>query len=356
MKKVDASLFIDANQYLKLYMADTGKKKLLHILSENQTYIFVTSQVVDEVQRNKLSVAERFLKTITQEVKERKLPTFDTPEHFFGRSDSTAEGLHEKLAHIQRETQEVEEILRNAAFQVLQQISRSEDEVSKALAELFSKAVIHTEEELQHAKERRDRGNPPGKPAGPLGDQLNWEQLLSHCKHKSKIWLVSEDSDYTIKFQGKRFLNSFLQGDLERVNQPPPDVFCFDNILKAIEDFESKTGVKHSTPLTEDESHEIKDELDSLPPFGFDGPEYGVQGFDRGYWTGAAIRAMSLPHDNFSTILDSLPENQLRKMIGEMPQEKLNAFLETLPGYKLKKMFDELPEQQLKRLLDSIRH
>ncbi len=66
MAKVDASLFIDADQYLKLYMADKGKKRLLRILNESREYIFVTAQVVDEVQRNKLSLAERFLSLMTQ--------------------------------------------------------------------------------------------------------------------------------------------------------------------------------------------------------------------------------------------------------------------------------------------------
>ena len=344
MANVEASLFIDANQYLKLYMADKGKKKLLRILSENQQYIFVTSQVVDEVQRNKLRVAEDFLSTITQGVRDLKLPTFDSPEHFFGRSDPIAVSLHQKLQQIQDQMRQVAADLQKAAFQVLQEISSSEDDVSKALAELFNKAVVHTPEEFQRAKERKERGNPPGKPNGPLGDQLSWEQLLSHCKSKIRIWIVSEDSDYSIKHHGKRLLNSFLQQDIARVCQPSPEAFCFDNILRAIEDFESKTGIKRATTLTEDESQEIKDELDSLSPFGFGGPEYGVAGWGKGYWASDLMRRFNeLPQDQLQKALDDLPGYKLKRMFDELPQEQLKVLFDSLPGSKVKRMLDELP-------------
>jgi hypothetical protein len=349
MAKVDASLFIDANQYLKLYMADKGKKRLLRILNENQQYIFITKQVVDEVQRNKLSLAERFLSSMTQRVRDLKPPTFDSPEHFFGRSDSTTMNLHQKLNQIQDQTREVEADLQKAALQFLKEISRSEDDVSKALAELFNKAVVHTNEEFQRAKERKDRGNPPGKPNDPLGDQLSWEQLLSHCK--SKIWIVSEDSDYSIVHHGERLLNSFLQQELARARQPSPEAFCFGNILNAIEDFESKTGVKSATPLTQDESREIKDELDSLPRFGFGGPEHGVSGFGEGYWASDVARRFNAqPQNQLQMVLDTLPGYKLKRIFDELPQEQFKALLDALPGYKLKRMFDELPENKLKQL------
>jgi hypothetical protein len=53
-------LFIDANQYLKLYgMVLTGKD-VLDWLEEQQAHIFVSAQIVDEVFRNKLSCAQKF--------------------------------------------------------------------------------------------------------------------------------------------------------------------------------------------------------------------------------------------------------------------------------------------------------
>jgi hypothetical protein len=73
----DSLLFIDSNKYLDLYRLDKGKK-LLAPLGEQIEYIFVTQQVVDEVQRNKILVAADFLRNKSKEL---KLPTFNLPDH-----------------------------------------------------------------------------------------------------------------------------------------------------------------------------------------------------------------------------------------------------------------------------------
>jgi hypothetical protein len=59
---------------------------------------------------------------------------------------------------------------------IMEKISQSNDEVSTVLTPLF---VPHREEELQRAKQRKECGQPPGKKAGPIGDQLTWEQILA---------------------------------------------------------------------------------------------------------------------------------------------------------------------------------
>lgn len=265
MEKVDALIFIDANQYLDLYRVTKGKK-LLHPLMEQRDYIFITVQVVEEVQRSKLQVTAAFL---TKQFEQLKVRGFDIPDHLFDISGDTAAELRKKLHNIDQRIKEINAALMDAAVQTLQRISRSEDEVSKALATLFDKVVTHTPEETQHARERRERGNPPGKKADPLGDQLTWEQLLNHCKAKSKLWIISKDSDYCTKHCGKMFLNPFLYQDLMRLNQPPLEVFCFDSIDEGIRDFVQTTGVKAERLPTSEESKEIKEELDSLPPLGW---------------------------------------------------------------------------------------
>lgn len=131
---------------------------------------------------------------------------------------------------------------------------------------LLSKAVPHTSEEIQNARARKEIGNPPGKKADPLGDQLNWEQLLSHCKDKSKLWIIARDSDYQTTYNGKVFLNSLLYQDLVRVKQPPIEVFCFDSIVEGIRNFVEMTGVSAKKLPTIEESKAIRRELDSLPP------------------------------------------------------------------------------------------
>jgi hypothetical protein len=63
------AIFIDTNQYLKLYGVMSGKE-LLEALEEQKKYIFVSRQIVDEVMRNKLSCAEKFLSTQFKQIDE----------------------------------------------------------------------------------------------------------------------------------------------------------------------------------------------------------------------------------------------------------------------------------------------
>ena len=223
-------------------------------------------QIVEEVQRNKLEVAADHL---TKQFEQLKVQGFHVPDYLFDISGEIADQQHEKLKGINQKIKELKDDLMNATFQTLQRICRSEDEVSSALGVLFSKALTHTPEEIQRARERKERGNPPGKKAGPLGDQLTWEQLLSHAKGKSKLWIISRDSDYRTLHCDKRFLNPLLYQDLLRMNQPPPEVFCFDSIDEGIRDFVKATGVKAEKLPTLEESIEIREEEDSLPPLGW---------------------------------------------------------------------------------------
>src|SRR5437867_8007875 len=161
MKNIGASIFIDANLYLPLYVIMEGKK-LLDLLKEQKDYIFVTVQIVEEVQRNKLRVVEDFLTIQFEQLKKSR--SFNLPDYIFEGTDAKLRGSLRDIGKKQIKTD-----LMNAAIQALQRISRSEDEISKALDVLFSKAILSTDDEIQRARERRERGNPPGKKADPLG-------------------------------------------------------------------------------------------------------------------------------------------------------------------------------------------
>lgn len=268
MKNDDALVFIDANQYLDLYRLPIRKgksKKVLDLLREHQDHIFVTAQVVDEVQRNKLRAAEGFLIEQFKQLEKWSGVTV-LSDYLFDMSGEPAAILPEKLRDLAQEIEKVKERLKNAAGKTLQLISLFGDKESKVLEQLFSKALPPTPEELLRAKERKERGNPPGKKTAPLGDQLTWEQLIRHFKGKSKLWIISKDSDYLSKRYGKTLLNPLLYQDLARLNQPPPEVFCFDSIGVGINDFAQKTGVEAKKLLTPEESQELKEAQDALPP------------------------------------------------------------------------------------------
>jgi hypothetical protein len=150
---VDALVFIDANQYLNLYRITKGKK-LLKPLMEQQQHIFLTEQVVQEVQRNKLKAAADFLNNQFEELKVR---AFEVPDHLFDAVGKTSSELRGKLDDIRKKIDEVNSDLTQIAVQTLDLISRSEDEVSKTLVGLFNNAVPPTPEELQRSREREGK-------------------------------------------------------------------------------------------------------------------------------------------------------------------------------------------------------
>lgn len=273
MASVKGILFIDANQYLDLYQRVEGKK-VLPALQEQQDYIFVTEQVVDEVRRNKVQVAARFL---SARLKNLELGSLALPDHLFNETETTVNPILSQIQEIRDKVEKIQEQWKKLADELLGQISRSEDEVSKALTGIFAKAVTHTDEELSRARKRRELGNPPGKRGDPLGDQLTWEQFLSCCQDKHKLWIVTKDGDFATKHEGKLFLNAALYQDLDRLHEPPPEVFCLDSIDNAIRKFAEITGVKAEKLPTQQESEQIKKEQESLPTIGWlDSVSYSI--------------------------------------------------------------------------------
>jgi len=265
-RNVDALLFIDANQYLNFYEVSKGKK-LLNALKEQKGYIFVTKQIRDEVQRRKLGIAARFF---SRQFEQLKVRGFEVPDHLLGLSGRAASDLRSELTKLDGPLKRANAALDRAANQSLEKISRSEDDVSKSLSILFRRAVEHSPEEIARAKQRKELGNPPGKRADPLGDQLSWEQLLTRCKDLSKIWIVTRDSDYCSDCFGEILLNPLLYEDLLReCANKTLAVFCFDNIDDALRHFVAETGVQAARLPTSEESKELKEQIQSLPPIDF---------------------------------------------------------------------------------------
>jgi hypothetical protein len=259
----NAILFIDANQYLDLYRMVSGRR-LLAALEEQKDYIFVTSQVVSEVSRNKVKVAASFLAEATKKIDLSAM----APDHMFTTMDDSAQQLGRRLHGLREEVAKARDAFRKLTQDLLEQVSQSKDDVSKALAVIFSKAAVPNAEELRRAKDRKVLGNPPGKNNDPLGDQVSWEQILTKCKNKPSVWIITKDTDYATKYDGNMFLNALLYDELARLYQGQPEVFCFDNIADGLKHFSETTSVNAEKLPTPDETEQIKKEQDSLPPLG----------------------------------------------------------------------------------------
>ena len=257
---IKGQLFIDANQYLDLYQMIDAKKILVR-LEEQQKYIFVTRQIVDEVYRGKVRVASWFL---AEQLKnwEAKWGGITFPDHLLNTTDKRLASKYKKLREISnKDTKEFKKL----TYDLLEQVSQSKDEISRRLAGIFAEAVPHNGKELQQARERREHGNPPGKGTDPLGDQLNWEQLLSQLQSNRGLWIISRDSDFATKHEGERFLNAALYKNLAtRLHPAEPEVFCFDNLSDGLTHFVKRNRVR-ATKLTPEEAERLKKEQESLP-------------------------------------------------------------------------------------------
>ena len=169
-------VFIDANIYLRFFDSNQRIfKKLLDELKKIKDDIFITNQIVNEVNRNKLGVFER---SISNYKNRAVINRVMIPEHFVmdtntidiikwnkGRKD-----IEEKNVTLCNE-------LETFFDENLHDISYSKDYVSLKLNSIFENKLNETLKELSASKDRKEVGNPPGKHNDSLGDQISWEQF-----------------------------------------------------------------------------------------------------------------------------------------------------------------------------------
>ena len=107
MKKI----FIDANIYLNFFDSNKPElKKLLASLLEIKKSLFIGSQIVNEVNRNKLEVAHRSLRNHFNNLS--KITPINLPEHLERESkslqnwNSQSKKIHEKNKKLQKELED----------------------------------------------------------------------------------------------------------------------------------------------------------------------------------------------------------------------------------------------------------
>jgi type III secretion system FlhB-like substrate exporter len=254
-------IFIDANQYLDLYGIKNKREKLLSSLVEQSNNIFITSQIVDEVERNKVAVLFNFIKD--------KLEKFDLkaslPDYLFETSAEITKEIKESTKSLGGDT--LKKLINEALADTLEKVSSSHDAVSVALQPIFSRAQKHNDKHLARARDRKEMGNPPGKSSDPLGDQITWEQLLDTCQNVNDLWILTRDSDYCTVAGSRSYLNALLYKDLKRVNKNL-NVRCFNTLADGFKNFANFMSTRGKTPktrLSEEESDSLSQQQISLP-------------------------------------------------------------------------------------------
>lgn len=229
-------LFIDANIYLDFYEIQ-AVKPLLKPLIEVSEHVLVTRQVIDEVYRRKLDIAnKRFNEYLSKINTSLALPDVLT-ENAVAQIDEKAIN---KLKEFSYSLKECKELLEDIYGVTLEQISKNEDNVSTELMKLFNNALTCTKEQIASAQIRKCFGNPPGKIGDPVGDEINWEQMLDYAKENAcPIWVVSRDGDYMSKVFNKRTLgNPFLLREIHE--RGLTDFRFFDNLSAALQEIKKE--------------------------------------------------------------------------------------------------------------------
>jgi hypothetical protein len=248
-------IFIDANIYLRFY--DSNKPEIQRLLSsieEVKKYIFVSKIIKQEVERNRSDV---FINSFAQFIDHFGLRTVKLPEQLESTGSSDLKDWNKKTAQMHKTFQAQKKQLEKITTELLTQITSGKDQVTLTLKKIFANNVKHNEKDIEAARERKELGNPPGKKADPIGDQLTWTLLLDKASEIEELWIISMDGDYIVDFKGKCFLNSFLMDELLQKNKKIK-VHCFDTLAEGFDSFNSARKIK-SLPK-KDELMEIASE------------------------------------------------------------------------------------------------
>lgn len=249
-------LYIDANIYLKFYL---GNKlfKMLETLVDNKTNVIVTKQITNEVFRNSVSVNINNLTTTTNALSWNK-PSLP----YKNASTETSTLINSVYEQFKNLRKQIEEDLEKH----LTLVSTQKDDVTQKLKELFGGALEPTDAELENAEMLKKFGNPPGKKADPIGDELSWVQVLNKIQSKDKLVIVTNDRDYASVFNKKSYLNSKLHQDLE---DNDVEYFVYSEInegIKKLKELQEQSHSEFETKdfPTEEEQEAIKEEEQTI--------------------------------------------------------------------------------------------
>ncbi|MGH1517919.1 PIN-like domain-containing protein [Chryseobacterium sp. JK1] len=229
MRKI---IFVDTNIFLRFYDSNNREyKKMLKTLLSLKEFIFTPYQIKYEIDRNKVEI---FKNSFESYIKQATLfNNITLPEHLDNSTETLISNWNTDRKEIIKLVKDSNKKLVDLFEKKLQNIAKSEDEVSKTIAKIFNSPKDYTNAEFLSAKIRKERGNPPGKTNDPLGDEIIWEQLLTIIGGYQELYIISNDYDYLISYENKSYLNPILFEDL-KVKAHKLKVFSFQTLSDAV--------------------------------------------------------------------------------------------------------------------------
>jgi predicted nucleic acid-binding protein len=217
-------LFVDTNILLSFYHYAKDElveiQKLILLIKNKRIILFITQQVVDEFRRNREAKLNDALKQINEKFKFGDYPPFCRGFAAYKELDQTikkAQSLHKELIdHTKSKIQD------------------NNLQADMIIAELFHAAEILpvTESIYNKAKQRIDKGNPPGKDRS-YGDAINWEIILEKSEDFYDLYIVADDKDYYSLLSPHK-INPFLE--IEYSENTIGNISCYRSLTSFFKD------------------------------------------------------------------------------------------------------------------------
>lgn len=243
------NLFVDANIFLDFYHFSDDDleelKKLVDVINKGEISLIVTTQVIDEVRRNRDNkVSDAYIKFRDSKA-ELNLPQI-----------CKSYGEYTKIKKALRDLKKLKSDLDTKLVKDITGRSLKADEIINRLFEIAE--TIDTRKYLDEARVRYQLGNPPGKDES-YGDSVNWVALIGELEDKKDLFFVSDDKDYKSPIS-EYALNSFLLDEWKAKKNS--DIFFYTKLSDFFNDHHKDIQLK-----VEEEKNELINDLRNSPNF-----------------------------------------------------------------------------------------
>ncbi|MDB5658024.1 MAG: hypothetical protein JWS10_639 [Cypionkella sp.] len=198
------NLFLDANILLSFYALSNADVKQLEqlkpMVAAGDIALYVNRQLCDEVERNREKKIQEAFKLLKSDTFKCQVPAFVRGIAQFGELQDILKLANQKHAELMPLVDGL--------------IDARTLDADIVIADLFNAVTVapHDAESFSLALDRFRRGNPPGKKAVTIGDELHWEFLLAKVPPKEDLHLVSSDGDFASSRDNTK-VNSFLANE-----------------------------------------------------------------------------------------------------------------------------------------------
>jgi predicted nucleic acid-binding protein len=243
-------LFIDSNIFLNFYHfydEDLDQlSKLVELIKKREIKLYVTTQVHDEIKRNRENRLEDAYKKFSESECVIKMPIFC--KHY------------DEYADIKRAQQLLRKIKSSLDKKIFRDIGEKNLKADKIINDLiFVSTIIESDKYLPKAITRYRLGRPPGKNKNSCGDEVNWEALIAEIKEDGEFIIISEDNDY-INCVDKNKLKDYLIDEWKEHNNN--EIFFYKSLGSFFREHDIKIELK-----IEQEKDDLINELNNSSNF-----------------------------------------------------------------------------------------